>query len=115
MKKETFVLAIEAIEKQIKQDIEVSETLHKVFPEAVQCTLLPDNHHIHNALMAVLQEVMDDNGPDKSWIEFYFFDLDFGKESYRVKATNENGNIALSNAAELYICLMQNQKKCKNT
>ena len=114
MKKETFVLAIEAIEKQIKQDIEVSETLHKVFPDAIQCTLLPDNHHIHNALITVLQEVMQDNNPDKSWIEFYCFDLDFGKENYRVKVANETGNIPLSNPAELYDCLIQNQKKWKN-
>ena len=106
MKKETFIEAIEAIEKQIRFDIEVSEKLGEAFPNAHTANLLPDNHFISNALMKVLQEEMNDNKLCKygqSWIEWFCYETDFGNESYRLQAFDENKQpIKMDNAGDLY-------------
>lgn len=106
MKKETFIEAIGAIEKQIRHDIEVSKSLGKAFPNAHTANLMPDNHFTSNVLMKVLQEVMNDNEVCKygvSWIEWFCFETDFGNESWRLKAFDENKQpIKMDNAGDLY-------------
>ena len=106
MKKETFINAIDAIEKQIRFDIEISEKLGEVFPSAHTANLFPDNHFVINALMEVLQVVMNDNEVCKygqSWIEWFCFETDFGNESYRLQAFDENKKpIKMDNAGDLY-------------
>lgn len=106
MKKETFIEAIEAIASQIRFDIEVSKKLGEAFPNAHTANLLPDNHFVSNALMKVLQEEMNDNEVCKygqSWIEWFCFETDFGNESYRLQAFDENKQpIKMDNAGDLY-------------
>ena len=106
MKRETFIEAIEAIANQIRFDIEVSKKLGEAFPNAHTANLLPDNHFVSNALMKVLQEEMNDNELCKygqSWIEWFCFETDFGNESYRLKAFDENKlPIKMDNAGDLY-------------
>ena len=106
MKKETFIQAIEAIENQIRYDIEFSKKLGEAFPNAHTANLLPDNHFVSNALMKVLQDEMNDNEVCKcgqSWIEWFCFETDFGKESYRLQAFDENKQpIKMDNAGDLY-------------
>jgi len=106
MKKETFVEAIEAIEKQIRYDIEVSKKLSEAFPNAYAANLLPDNHFISNMLIKVLKEEMNDNEVCKygqGWIEWFCFETDFGNESYRLQAFDENKQIIeMNNASDLY-------------
>ena len=106
MKKETFIEAIEAIAQQIIFDIEASKKLGEAFPNAHTANLLPDNHFVSNALMKVLQEEMDDNDLCKygqSWIEWFCFETDFGNESYRLQAFDENKQIIkMDNAGDLY-------------
>lgn len=106
MKRETFIEAIDAIESQIRFDIEVSKKLGEVFPNAHTANLLPDNHFVSNALMKVLQDEMNDNQVCKygqSWIEWFCFETDFGKESYRLQAFDENKQpIKMDNAGDLY-------------
>ena len=106
MKRETFIEAIDAIESQIRFDIEVSKKLGEAFPNAHTANLLPDNHFISNALMKVLQDEMNDNQVCKygqSWIEWFCFETDFGNESYRIQAFDENKQpIKMDNAGDLY-------------
>lgn len=106
MKRETFIESIEAIAQQIRFDIEVSKKLGEAFPNAHTANLLPDNHFVSNALMKVLQEEMKDNEVCKygqSWIEWFCFETDFGNESYRLQAFDENKKpIKMDNAGDLY-------------
>ena len=97
MKRELFIEAIEAIENQLRYDIEVSNKLGEAFPNAHTANLLPDNHFISNALIKVLQEVMNDS---EKWIEWFCFETNFGKESYRLQAYKKP--IKMDNAGDLY-------------
>ena len=49
MNKEIFIEAIEAIQKQVALDIEVSKHLGKSFPDAFEANLLPKKHFLQNA------------------------------------------------------------------
>lgn len=110
MKKQTFIKAIEALQAQSEHDVKIAKHLGKAFLNAHEANLLPDNHHISNALLQVLQEVMHDAG-GSSWIEYYCYELDYGRENYRIKAYHKDGReIPLSNAGELYELLINNQK-----
>ena len=114
MKRETFIEAIDAIESQIRFDIEVSKKLGEAFPNAHTANLLPDNHFISNALMKVLQDEMNDNQVCKygqSWIEWFCFETDFGNESYRIQAFDENKQpIKMDDAGDLYDFLNNRQR-----
>ncbi|MGL5913698.1 MAG: hypothetical protein ACRCZB_05985 [Bacteroidales bacterium] len=110
MKKELFVKSVNALQNQIEHDIEFSEILAKAFPECHSPNLLPKNHFLSNAMLEVLQATMkDDHG--HSWIEYYCYELEFGKNSEKLVATDEQGHkIPLSNAEELWQHL-EKQKK----
>ena len=105
MDKQLFIEAIEAIQKQLQLDSEVSKHLGKAFPYAFEANLLPRNHFLKNALIHVLQVEMNDlqlceHG--QSWIEYFLWELNFGEENYRLKVTKNGKEIKMSNAAELY-------------
>ena len=105
MKRELFIEAINAIEKQLKKDIEISKTLGKVFTSAFEANLMPDNQLLSNALIKVLQKEMNDTKRKygQSWIEWFCFETDFGNESYRLQAFDENKQlIKMDNAGDLY-------------
>ena len=105
MNKELFIEAIEAIQKQVQLDIEISKHLGKAFPDAFEVNLLPKNHFLQNALLHVLQVEMNDLQLceyGQSWIEYFLWELNFGEENYRLKATENGNNIPMSNASELY-------------
>lgn len=106
MNKEIFIEAIESIQKQFQLDIEVSKHLGKAFPDAFEANLLPKNHFLQNALIHVLQVEMNDLQLceyGQSWIEWFCFETDFGNESYRLQAFDENKQpIKMDNAGDLY-------------
>ena len=105
MNKEIFIEAIEAIQKQVALDIEVSKHLGKAFPDAFEANLLPKNHFLQDALIHVLQVEMNDLQlceQGQSWIEYFLWELNFGEENYRLKVTDNGKNIPMSNASELY-------------
>lgn len=111
MTKELFIKAINALEEQTKYDISISEKLGEVFPNAHAANLLPDNHILHNMLLELLQEAMNDNVKGISWIEHYMYELDFGKENYRLKVYDKNKKeLPMSTAGELYDFLITNNK-----
>ena len=104
MKRELFIEAINAIEKQLEKDIEISKILGKVFTSAFEANLMPDNQLLSNALIKVLQEEMNDTKRKygQSWIEWFCFETDFGKRS-ELKAYDENNKeIKMNNAGDLF-------------
>lgn len=105
MDKQLFIEAIEAIQKQLQLDSEVSKHLGKAFPYAFEANLFPRNHFLQNALIHVLQVEMNDLQLCEyglSWIEYFLWELNFGEENYRKKVTQNGKEIKMSNAAELY-------------
>ena len=113
MKKQTFINAINALEKQIKYDIEVSKNLALAFPNAFTANLMPENQLLSNALLGVLQEEMGDTTLCKygqSWIEWFCWETNFGRESFRLKAYDENKkHIPMKNAGQLYNFFIKNK------
>ena len=106
MEKQTFIDCIEALDNQYKLDISKAELLAKVFKDSTSGNLLPDNHFVTNILIRILQEEFNDKN-SHSWIEYYCYELDFGRENWRLKAYDENKKeIPLSNAEQLYNLLI---------
>lgn len=111
MKRETFIMAIESIEKQYMHDIELAKRLTHYYPHCSIEQLAYDNHLIHNALIQVLQEEMKDerlNEFGQSWIEWFCWETNFGRESFRLKAYRKDGSvIKMYTAGDLYDYLME--------
>ena len=107
MNRDLFIKAIDALEKQMKYDISVAEKLGEAFPNTHNANLLYDNHYLHNMIIEILQEAMNDKVIEPkvgySWIEYFCYELDFGKENYRLSVYDKDKNIIpMSNAGELY-------------
>ena len=105
MDKQLFIEAIDAIQKQVELDIEVSKHLGKAFPDAFEANLLPKNHFLQNILLKILQTEMNDLENVEcgaSWIEYFCWELNFGQENYRLKVYTNGKEVSMSNAAELY-------------
>jgi len=104
MKKELFIEAIEALKQQCELDDEVSKHLGKVFPNAFEANLRPQNHFLQNALLKVLQTETNDleSVCGASWIEYFCWELNFGTKNYRLKVYSRGREIPMSTAAELY-------------
>lgn len=90
--KELFIETIEAIEKQYRHDRECADAFKVILPnDHVSCY---DNHYLNNQLIKLLQIGMDDNHKH-SWIDYYIWELDFGKKYKKgdVKVHNEDFNL----------------------
>ena len=106
MEKQTFIDCINALDKQYSQDKENANLLSKVFKDSRSANLFPDNHYITNILIRILQEEFNDKSAH-SWIEYYCYELDFGRENWRLKAHDENKKeIPLSTPEQLYNLLI---------
>lgn len=99
MTKEQFVAAIDALEKQYRHDEKCSDAIRICFADAVLCTY--NNDYVTNALVAVLQDAMND-AHKHSWIEYYLYELNFGKDWKKGKVTFDGVDFPLSNAGELW-------------
>jgi len=108
MKKAQFVRSIIALQKQAEQDREFAQNLGKAFSNCFVANLLPDNQHLQKALLLLLKEAMNDLGED-SWIEYFCFELDFGKNSELGVSDKDGKNIPLSTAEELWDFLISLQ------
>jgi hypothetical protein len=98
MKRELFIEAINAIDKQFKVDIKFSENLGVAFPHAFTANLLPDNSTITDSFIKVLEQLMNDKG---GWINWFCYETEFGRE--QMEAYDEEGKpIPLGSAGELY-------------
>ena len=105
LSKELFIETVEAINKQFKKDIEISEHLGRAFPNAFTPNLLPDNRIINEALIKILKMEMNDKS---NWVEYFMYDLNFGEENYRLKVyDNKKEEIPLTTTEDLYNLLTE--------
>lgn len=94
-----FIEIIEQIQEQNKKDLSYCKALGKVLHPHIEPY---DNHLIENALLNLVQMAFNDNHKH-SWIEYYCWELNFGKEYKDGCATRKDGtNIDLSDAGKLY-------------
>lgn len=100
MKKDTFVKTIEAIQEQHELDCEKAELLEKIFPESFAANLMYDNGNLRSALLEVLAEAMNDTD---NFIEYFLWELDFGKKGEKLEVKTTDGKCHhLTDAEELY-------------
>lgn len=65
----------------------------------------PENYILQNALIRVLQIEMNDvklTETDQSWIEYFIWELNFGKENHKLNVTENGKIIKMKTAANLY-------------
>jgi len=101
LNKQTFIQAIESIDKLHKKNIEFAEKISKCFPNSRSADFISDNDFVTNSLITVLQELFNDKNAH-SWIEYFCWELDFGRENWRLKANDNGKEIPLSNAGQLF-------------
>jgi len=102
LKKQTFVNAINSIDKLHKKNREFANNLSKCFPNSNSANFIGENDYVTTALIEVLQELFNDKNA-QSWIEYFLWELDFGRENWRLKATDENKKeIPLSSPEQLF-------------
>lgn len=97
--KEEFVKAMESLRLQNEKDVEIAGLLGKAFPNAFEADLLPQTEIIQNGMIALLEELTNDRG---EWIKHFMWELDFGKEAYRLKVYHNEKEYTLSDASKLY-------------
>lgn len=106
MKKQVFIAAITALQKQNELDSKNAELLAQVFPESDSANVLYPNHYLTNTLLEVIHEGMGDTFRDKAgmtWTEYFCFEIDFGRQ-YKpgMVRDKDNINIDISTPAKLY-------------
>ena len=101
LKKQTFVEAINAIDNLHKEKIDFAQKMAKCFPNSRSADFMNDNDCVINALIAVLQEIFNDKN-EHSWIEYFLWELDFGRENWRLKVYENGNEIPMASAEQLY-------------
>lgn len=98
IKKEVFVDAINNIEKQYTSERNFSTAVNNYFCDDV-ANSLPRNYVI-DSLVKILQQHFNDE-TKYSWIEYYLWDLDFGRNKSSAITVN-NKKFVLNNPESLY-------------
>ena len=95
-----FIETIEAIKAQASHDEKCSNAFSIILPDSH--ISLYNNSFLEDSLLKILQIAMNDTS-EHSWIEFFFYDLDYGKGYYEGCASYKDGNpIDLSDAGKLW-------------
>jgi len=107
--REIFIASIDAIEKQFKHDEECEKAIHVLFEDGQG---FYDYSEVLLALEQVLKVEFNDQNKD-SWIDYFIYELDFGKKWTKSSITHEvDGkkiSIKMRNAGELYDYLILNK------
>ena len=95
--KETFVKAITNIEKQYRIESNFYLAVNTYFSEDVDNS--SPRNYIADSLVEILQQHFKDEHSE-SWIEYYLWELDFGKKDSKI--TIHNKPFALKTPEHLY-------------
>ena len=93
--KKLFIESIEALKKQIVYDQKVCDTMSEIFDGFC----IYDNGAVINQLIKVLAEIYGDKS---EWIEYYIYELDFGKQWKKDSVSQDGNNIPLKTPEDLY-------------
>lgn len=102
-----FIETINAIDKQDDWDILNAERLSDVHTNAFTGNLIYNNSYLQNALIKLLQVEFKDEHTN-SWIEYYCWELKFGKNYTDGCVTRKDKTIVdISDAGKLYDWLIE--------
>jgi len=107
MTKQQFVKLMTAMQEQMDEIVKKSEILSSAFTEAQPADFMPASYPLLDTLQDYLKGVMND---ECDWIGYYMWELDFGRENYRLKVTENGREIPLSTPEELYALLIRTRK-----
>lgn len=104
-----FINAMDEIQKQHEHDNKCGDAFAVILPD--DFTTSYDNHYLLNKLLEIIKIAFNDNHKD-SWIEYFVYDLNFGKEYIDGMITNKDGSHCnLANAGRLYDFMKENFKE----
>ena len=103
--KELFIEAIGAIEKQFKHDEECEKAIHTLYVDGGGYY---NYYPVLQALENILKEELNDQDKD-SWIDYFIYELDFGKNWTKSSISHNGKSIKMRNAGELYEYLTLNK------
>lgn len=108
MTRELFIETIEALQKQYEHDKNCATAFKVILPDTF--VGLYDNHWLSNQIVKLLQVAMDDENA-YSWIEYFIYELEFGKSYKKGPVTNNGVNVDISDAGKLFDFLNFNKSK----
>lgn len=96
-----FIETIEELKQQLDHDVRCGEAFTAILPNDFVSGY--DNHWVVNQLIKMLKVITNDDS-QHSWIEYYIWELDFGRKwkkgmvsvngiDYKLKTTNDLWNI----------------------
>ena len=98
--RELFMECMDAIEKQYEHDRKCSDAFQIILPQDFITSY--DNHWLANQLVKLMQVALNDDH-EHSWIEYFIWEINFGKDYTKWCAKRKDGsNIDLSSAAKLW-------------
>jgi len=96
--RDLFIATIDAIQTQFEKDDRADQLLSEIFTDH---SGFYDYSPVLLALENILKEDFGDQ--EESWIEYFIYDLDFGKKWTKNSVKDKNGNfIKMRTANELY-------------
>jgi len=97
--RELFSEIMELIKKQIEIDRKCNDAFSILLPNDYVSGY--DNNIVFKALMKLLETIYDDS--ETKWIDYFLWELDFGKENDRLKVYDKNKKeIPLTTIDDLY-------------
>ena len=105
--KESFIENIEALKMQHDHDRKCSDAFSIILPN--DYTSNYNNDALYNQLIEILKVAMNDDIED-SWIEYYVWELDFGRKFKKGMVTLNEKNISLKTPLDLWKFLVKNTK-----
>lgn len=107
--KDKFIEIINNLEKQYEHDRKCSDAFSIILPN--DYISLYDNGLLFSTIIDFLKEAFDDNISNSN-IEYYIYELNFGKEEMSATAvTIDDKTFSLTNAEGLYNLLMLKYEK----
>lgn len=97
MKKEDFVKRINKLKEQFDYDNEASKAFGVILKNDFVSGY--DNSKIIDEYISLLSENIGDTS---KWIEYYVYEVEFGKKDYEGRIKIDNENIRLSTPEDLY-------------
>lgn len=101
--KELFIETISEIEKQVRHDKKCSDAFEVILPSDYVSSY--DNSFLQNQLVKIIQLAMNDNHKD-SWIEYFMWEMDFGRKYKEGSVTFHGKNFELKTASDLWDLLL---------
>ena len=99
--KEQFVKAMKSIDEQIKIDLKNNEAFSMLLEDD---NVTNTKNVLYDSLVDLLKHLTDDN--ENRWIEHFLYELDFGKENWRLKVYDKDeSEIPLATIDDLWAIL----------